>query len=327
MKPAMRYKLDELRSDYRTVVGTPFWHFCCPILFRDEEVDLCRAHIVPGAFPNSDRRWTVQRKDVDNFYGRCFEADFIDLQYHQGPSAEEIIANPRLSRKLRPKILIGDQEIPYFATNGPVPAHFTDAVVGGASGVIRLGLKIDRSEADAVLGKGCQIVVEKDVRLAALVSLLKAAHLTLFEMLGYRYALSAGGMFLGRTVLGDFFLRNRARSKTDVQKDATSHFREFVNMVRPVSFSATVVQDTLSDRFLFVCEAETPWGFVVVIRTSDLFHAVLVPILEMPSVDRFVNFLRSKGGPIQARRCRFDGQSFQAATTPETLMWPEAGFP
>lgn len=68
-----RRKLDELRSDYRAVVGSPFSHFFCPIVFLDEDVDLCRAHIVNRAFPESSRSWTVQRTDVDNFYGSTFE--------------------------------------------------------------------------------------------------------------------------------------------------------------------------------------------------------------------------------------------------------------
>jgi hypothetical protein len=297
-------------------------------VFRDEDVDLCRAHLVNRAFPESNRSWTVQRTDVDNFYGRIFEGDFVDVQYHGEPSPDQIIVDPDLSKKLRPQILLGDEVVPHFMAHDPVPDHFTEAIVGGPCGAIRLGLKIHPNDAAAAIGKGCQIVIEKDIRLPALVSLLKAAHLTLFEMLGYRYALSAGGFFLGRTVLGDFFLQNRGRSKADILTNAASHFREFANMVRPVSSPATTVQDTATDRFLFVCEAQTPWAFIVFIRTSDLVHAVLVPVFEAPSAPaRFVSFLRGEGGPIQAKRCRFDDDKFQAAKNAETLIWPKAEFP
>ena len=322
-----RRKLDELRSDYQTVVGSPFSHFYCPIVFRDEDVELCQAHIVNRAFPKSSNNWTVQRTDVDNFYGHCFEGDFVDIQYHGEPSPDQIMVDPDLWRKLRPEILLGDEVVPHFVAHGPVPDQCTEAVVGGPGGAIRLGLKIHPNDAAAAISKGCQIVIEKDIRLPALVSLLKAAHLTLFEMLGYRYALSAGGIFLGRTVLGDFFLQNRGRSKTNILKNAASHFREFANMVRPVSSPATTLQDTVTDRFLFVCEAQTPWAFIVFIRTSDLVHAVLVPVFEAPSAaPRFVSFLRDEGGPIQARRCRFDNDKFLAAKDLETLMWPKANL-
>jgi hypothetical protein len=43
MDTAIGQKLNILRSDYQTVVGKPFSHFYCPILFLDEDVDLCCA--------------------------------------------------------------------------------------------------------------------------------------------------------------------------------------------------------------------------------------------------------------------------------------------
>jgi hypothetical protein len=327
MDSATGQKLDELRSDYQAVVGSPFSHFYCPIVLQDEDVDLCRAHIVNRAFPESSRNWTVQRTDVDSFYGRIFEGDFVDIQYRGKQSPDQIIVDPDLSKKLRPKILLGGEVVQHFVARGPVPDRFTEAVVGGPSGAIRLGLKIHPDDASAAMSKGCEILIEIDIRLPALVSLLKAAHLTLFEMLGYRYALSAGGSFLGRTVLGDFFLQNRDLSKADILKNAASHFREFANMVRPVLSPATTVQGTVTDRFLFVChcEAQTPWALIVFIRTSDLLHAVLVPVFEVPSAAaRFVTFLRGEGGPIQANRCRFEDDKWLAAKQPETLMWPKA---
>lgn len=325
MDPATRRKLDELRSDYEAVVGSPFSHFYCPIVCRDEDVDLCRAHIVNRAFPESSRNWTVQRTDVDNFYGRIFEGDFVDIQYHLEQSPDQIIVDPDLAKKLRPEILLDSKVVRHFVARGPVPDRFTEAVVGGPCGEIRLGLKIHPDDAWAAMSKGCQILIERDIRLPALVSLLKAAHLTLFEMLGYSYALSAGGVFLGRTVLGDFFLQNRDRSRADILKNAASHFREFANMARPVLSPATTVQGTVTDRFLFVCrEGQTPWAFIVFIRTSDLLHAVLVPVLEVPSAAaHFVKFLRGEGGPIQANRCRFEGGKWLAAKDSETLMWPK----
>jgi len=75
MSADFQAKLEKLRSDYHQVRGAPFSHFFCPVLFSDEDVPLCKAHIVNLVFPDSSRIWTVQRKDVDNFYGSTFEAD------------------------------------------------------------------------------------------------------------------------------------------------------------------------------------------------------------------------------------------------------------
>jgi hypothetical protein len=322
-----KHKLEALRSDYQDVTGRPFSHFVCPILFRDEDVALCRAHIINSAFPDSCRRWTVQRADVDGFYGSAFESDFVDLQYRDQYLADDAIADPLLSKKLRPRVYIGGEEVEHFKANGPVPPHFTEVHVNGPNGPVRLGLKI-RSD-DALNTGEWRIAIEKDVRLAALVSMLKAAHLTLFEMLGYRYALSAGGHFLGRDILGAFFLNNRGRNKANVIANGLSHFREFANMMRPVLNPPPDLKGTAADQFVFVCRCDddSPWGMIVFIRTSHLVHSVLVPVLECEgAAARFMAFLGGEGCRVRANRCRFDGQNWYGAKDYEFLEWPTAPF-
>ena len=146
MDHEVEHKLEMLRSDYREVTGKPFSRFFCPILFRDEDVALGRAHIVNSAFPDSCRRWTVQRSDVDNFYGSAFESDFVDLQYGGQHLTDIAITDPHLSQKLRPKVFIGEEKVEHFIANGPVPAHFTEVHVNGPNGPVRLGLKIRPDE-------------------------------------------------------------------------------------------------------------------------------------------------------------------------------------
>ena len=325
MNAVLKRKLDKLRSDYQAVTGSPFSHFYCPILYQDDVTELCEAHIVNKAFAESDRSSTVQRTDVDNFYGRCFEADFEKTQYWKIPP-DQVVADSALSNKLRPEILLGGEVVEYFPARGRVPSHFTEATTDGG---VRLGLKIQRDRAAAAIGKGCEIRIGQDARLSALVSLLKAAHLTLFDLLGYGYALSRGGRFLGRTVLGDFFLQNRSLGKADVLKNAVSHFAKFANMLRPLLDSPVEVRGTASDGLLFVCflEPQTLWAYIVFMRTCKDLHAVLVPILEEPSAAaRFEAFLRGEVGPIPAKRCQIKGDRFWINEQPETMMWTDAAF-
>ena len=84
MDPAAKAELQRLLMDYEGVTGSAWTHFYCPFLFRDEDVDVCKAHIVNKAFPASSRVWTIQRADLDNFYGAMFEAEFLDLLYKEG---------------------------------------------------------------------------------------------------------------------------------------------------------------------------------------------------------------------------------------------------
>ena len=325
MATTIERRLDELRSDYEAVTGNPFSYFYCPILFQDDATRLCRAHIVNHAFVESSRTWTVQRADIDSFYGSMFEADFVTIQDWKH-TPDQIIADPSLSQRLRPEILLGGEVVQHFVANGPVPDHFTEAVAGGG---IRLALKVHPDDAAAAISRGCEMRLGKDARLPALVSLLKAAHLTLFDLLGYRYALSTGGRFLGRTVLGEFFLHNQGLSKADVIKNAVSHFSGFANMVRPLDDAPIEVLGTVSDGLFLACfcEPQTLWAYVVFIRTSDRLHGVLVPILEEPSAEaRFATFLQGECGPIRAHHCRVVGNKFTLKEQPDILEWPRSEF-
>jgi hypothetical protein len=329
MRLEIDQKLTSLRSDFQNHFGGPCSHFYCPILFRDEDVDLCKAHIVNAAFPDSTRNWTVQRADVDSFYGSAFESDFVNIQYRGKQLADNILADPHLSKKLRPKIRINGQDIEHFVAHGPVPSHFTETVVVGPSGPVRLALKIHPSDAFTATGNDWSITIEKDIRLPALVSIVKAAYLTMFDMLGYSYPLSAGGRLVGWDILGRFFLCNRGLGKAKVIANGQAHFKEFANMVRPLLDPPVEVHGTASDRFVFVCrcDADTPWGMIVFVRTSHLVHAALVPILETDSAaERFVAFLKGGGCKIRANRCRFEGDKWIGSNQEEILTWPEANL-
>jgi hypothetical protein len=117
-KPLAR-RLRDLRADFKDVMGEPFHHFYCPVLFLDDEAELCKAHIVNAVFPGSTR-WTVQRKDVDNFYGHVFESDFVDIR-HRGHRPDAVLADLELSKRLRPQVVVDGRRIEHY----PV---FQDAV-------------------------------------------------------------------------------------------------------------------------------------------------------------------------------------------------------
>lgn len=320
-------RLEALRSDFQARTNAPFSHFYCPILFGDNEIELCKGHIVNASFPDSSRNWIIQRKDVDSFYGAAFESDFVDIKSGDVSLDNNILANAYLSKKLRPQIRIGDQDVPHFVASGPVPAHFTEAAVETPFGTIRLGLKIHPDEAMTSAGRNWSIAIEKDIRLPALVSVVKAAYLTMFNMLGYSYPLSAGGHLVGWDILGKFFLGNQRLGKCEITANARIHFKEFANMVRPLLVPPSDVRGTVSDHFVFICrcEADTPWGIIVLVRTSHLVHAALLPILETDrAAERFVTFLKGRDCRIRANRCRFEGDKWYGSRDEEILTWPEA---
>jgi hypothetical protein len=328
MNSDLQSKLEELRSDYRQLKDGPFSHFFCPILFNDEDVPLCKAHIVNLAFADSSRIWTVQRKDVDNFYGSTFEADFVAVQYNEDPDLGKTITDKKLSQRFKPKILVDDAPVEFFAARDKVPKHFTSLVFDSDGTKVLLGLKISPEGMLQAVGKKWQIAIAKDVRLAALVSLIKAAHLTLFEMLGYRYALSLGGYFVGRQILGEFFLQNHNKRKGDVLEKAYPFFREFVHMVQPVESSGIDFQGTITDKRLLICKGNRtpPWAHIVFLKLSRSLHAVMIPILDQPyAAAKFMRFLQDENDSIEVALSRFEQDHWTIDKESAEIHWPKSG--
>ena len=318
-------KLEALRTDYSSVSGEPFRHFFCPLLLEDEPAELCKAHLVNQAFGNPSRKWTVQRADVDNFYGAFFESSFIDLERPQ--LIDGYLRGTSINAGIRPQLFHKGEEVGYYIPGNVVPPNHSEVLLQAGLQPIRLAIKLSPNEVIKTESQDWQFVCEKDCRLQALVSVLKAAHLTLFEMLGYRYALSAGGIFLGNSILGEFFKTNRSLTKSEVIGNASKHFPQYANLVRPVLRAEETVDDTIGGRLVYICEEPSRWAVVVLIRTSELMHAAIVPMLESTEAAvRFARFLHERGSTIRARKAIFDGDAFQASPVIEELTWPEANF-
>jgi hypothetical protein len=263
-------KLEKLKINYSQVKGQPFSHFFCPILFRDENVPLCKAHIVNEAFLNSARAWTIQRKDVDSFYGSTVEAEFLATQYNDHTHSN-IFVDKKLSKLFKPQILVDGNPIDFFIADGQVPKQFTRLELNNDGQIIKLGIKMSNEDFLAAKDKNWEMSISKDVRMSALVSLIKAAHLTMFEMLGYQYALTAGSHFVGWNILGKFFIQNQNKSKPNIFKNAHPFFRVFAYMVRPVQQSGINFQGTITDNLLFICKEKCcpPWAHIVFVKTSQ----------------------------------------------------------
>jgi len=124
MTNAAAAKLSELSADYAQVTGRNFEHFMCPILFEDEDVELCQAHIVNRAF-DASKLVTIQRKDVDNWYGSMFESDFADMRY-RGITVRHVLMDRTLAKRFPIVVLAGGEAIPsYFPTGRKIPQHHT----------------------------------------------------------------------------------------------------------------------------------------------------------------------------------------------------------
>lgn len=325
MNSKIKKRLNCLRASYENVTGSPFEYFYCPILLKDENTDLCQAHIVNKSFRDSDRTWTVQRKDVDGFFGSHFEADFEIIQEKDRHKADEVLADKTLAQKLKPRMYAGGQRVEHYHLSGIPPETHTPVNISEG---IQIALKLSPEEMELAHRQKWELRIEKDLSLSSLVSLLKAAHLTLFHLLGYRHPLSLGGCFVGKTILGEFYQKARGKSKNEVIELAISHFTPFANMVRPALNNPRNLKGTLTDRYLYVWMYEDkPWALLVFVRTGDLLNSVAMPIMQSAEDSaRFIRFLEDQSTTTEARFALWKGDSWDLSTKPEIQVWPPSQF-
>lgn len=329
MNAAGLKKLAALGDDFASISGAPWSHFYCPVLYRDEPVELCRAHVINRAFRGSDRKWTIQRADVDGFFGSLFEKEFLAFQEKGRHSPIEVLLNRDLARLLKPRFVFEGEIVEHYllGMRSP-PKHHSAIELEDRGKVVRLALKMPPEVTAERFEGAWTIEFGKDVRLPALVALLKAAHLTLFELLGYSYVLSLTGHFLGRTILGDFYDAAAAAPRERQLEMAAGHFPQFVNLVRPILKIPEHFTGTLTDRNLLLAWDDLgPWATIVLLRTDQSLHAVLVPTLERPdSMQRLMGFLQKPPRTLDVRQAVYREDRWEYSTDPIELEWPDANY-
>jgi len=328
-----RNRLEIHRADYVEVTGKPFDHFFCPILLTDEPGELMRGHVINEAYKGSSKAWVIQRKDVDGFYGGFFEGDFELLQYKNRASLLQHFTDPKLFRAARPMIYCRDQVIQYFLRLGkdrlkpPPPGfQFVEWEIDGEEVI----LNVRASNEQMMLGPGAwEHETKIDLRLPACVSLIKAAHLSMFSVLGYRYVLSNAGRFVAQDILGTFFQDNRqVRTKKEAQRRALQFFKPFRHMVRPMQSGGAVLDGTLSDGAIRLCTGASGnyWGMMIFVRTGQVRHTVLLPYPESAnSMVTFLEFIRNDHEQVQVVEGQFDSDARRWIIGMEQrpVLWPK----
>ena len=313
-------RLDEITRLFRSAGASgKAKDFHCPILQIEEPAVLCKGHIVPKSVRG--RRWVVQRKDVDNFFGWFAEAGFIHGVKLRSKGFEDALAyviERGLARRVDLSVVDGD------GTRGSV--HPTGRHAGGREVVVR------SQDGTLDLGGDLSLSMGLDVRYETLLALLHTAHLGNFEGAGYAYATSRSARFVA-SLLRDVYLRfsgsnarNASRTPADRAQQLEAMCRAHVNMVRPLPSVAEFNKELLEDPFrsfvlcwcgnavfaaIHLLQADSEWNAVMVYADIDR------RAIAMMGATTAVSFKSTRGrvenGIIRAGPVRDDST---------TMVWP-----
>jgi hypothetical protein len=250
--------------------------------------------------------WVPQRADVDNFFGSAVEADLITVVQDRGKDPAALWLNPKSRRKHKPKLIHGERIIEHYFTPQdakPVPGQITGPLVSDAGDCIcNLTLKVSDSYFPKDVEHKMSLVVEHDYRAPVIASAIKAAHLTLFKILGYEYLFSPSGLFLA-DILRKFYERYKPPAKC-TEEDVEDYFLDFENMVAPLLSNS--YQGMIADNLLLSCFSanEAVFAIGVVVKAGTDAFCVMVPGMSA-AIDTYFSFLKEPPQSIAARMTRF----------------------
>jgi hypothetical protein len=225
---------------------------------------------------------------------------------------------------LQPRVYAGSREIEFFIPTGKTPEGVT-LVRSTEEGLPPLiGLKIPAEELENLLDADWRIELSQDLRVGALVSLIKAAHLTLFFLRGYRYALSTTGHFIGRQVLGALFEAAKGSSKGEAELLAERQLAAYVNMVRPLLGSSLGLLGTILDGKIMVGWSASgfPWTLIVLVPTGDTMHGVMLPVGDhVETVATWHSFMSNENSDIAVKVAFFEPEANGAVWSLSRQTW------
>ena len=291
--------------------------FLCPILQVDEPAILCKGHIVPSAVRG--RRWIVQRKDVDNFFGRFVEADFIHgVRLRAMPrfeDAAEYVVKHRLAR--RADLSIFDSE------GAKASVHPTRKRAGGQEVVVRPRDGVIDVDGDLSMS------IDLDVRYETLLTCLHTAHLGNFQGAGYAYATSRSGRFVAN-LLPDVYRRfsrpGGGRGRSTDRDHLEAMCRAHTNMVRPLAsvdeFNKELLEDPFRSFVLCWC-GDAVFASVHLLQADSEWNAVML----YADVDRRAIAMMGSTTPVSFKGTlgRVENRVILAGPVRDessTIVWP-----
>jgi hypothetical protein len=283
---ASREQVKPYLEDYERVTGQRTDKFICPLTLEPCELDeITRGHIINEPIPYAHNRKVLVGKSPDSFFGTRVEESFIrfasmsgmnmldimdghqtfDVRFREGgPTFKAFVVPPQMVEKTRKHLPV-------------VPLTIEGKTV-------HIGLKNTPKDSPDVpketsVGRAELMLSETHLPAHWVASMLKVAHLTMFDMIRYRALFDPSADMLRRTLVGYFYDRASREAAPD-------YFRPFENAVKVVGLNGDFSRDsyvpidldTLRDRkFLSHFHAGRHFAVTLLYKLADKTISVTVP--------------------------------------------------
>lgn len=312
--------IQPFRDNYYELTGEWSSGFICPITLKDTRCEeLCVGHVLNQGIRQASRRTVLQRRDVDNYFGTTLEPDLIKYLNFPIMTPAEHMAK---ARRLTITLPSGERTEAFFA--GPQASdRFMQVDLLDSSGKPIASPFVRSAAAQPGQYRDIQIEWTLTVHELALVgALIKSAYLTLFALVGYRYALDSVGSAVRRSL--STFFHNRAG-----RQNAGDYFDQFRGAVI-VSLEGVLdtIPDTLEGGTLLFHYAEAGTGLLfgvsTLFRVNEITLIVTLPAdmkydakhdFSFAALDYYQALLRDRAMRHSTHLVRFKSNQFDVEST------------
>src|SRR5262249_7553044 len=130
---------------------------------------------------------------------------------------------------------------------------------------------------------------------AIIASVLKAAHLTMFNLIGYKHVFSTAGLYLAG-ILRDFYEKFKHSTKRNLAGDLAAAFRPHASLISPMILkNPSVLAGTAIDNRLVAAIGGTEGMFatgVLIPANPDDAFCVWLPSGHGKTIDTYFGFLK-----------------------------------
>ena len=326
---SLQNQIRQYNDDFQSVDGGDPGAFFCPIthMAMHPSEEMCKGHVVPGSLGGTN--WVTQVAAVDNFFGAVVEADCSIFNAAKDLHEHDILLDQKLARFTKPTLHINGQEIDFYPSDKRSHRKGTPIFSIERNGVEKwFGMKVSNQQCREFCSNGLpkiEVRVLHDFESAFVGMLVHSAHLTMFSLLGYRYALSVGGSRIGFDILGQFYMECEG-SHAVGRKEKRDYFQKFGGLVRPMSSNFEELKGTIHDNqmLLAIDSQSRPWAFIVIVPTKNMRFAVLIPTGDTTEqLIVFEEYMQSPFEYLGFRMCRLDRDSDNWKVSPDTgrIVW------